>query len=113
VVLRERGYQVTVVESYDEFVEGFAGIARTKFDMVIATNTCLTPSDIQRMIPDLKAQHPHARLMVLSGYCADDFVSGLKEQGIDGFICLPFEEDVLIQEVAGLMADKPLTAEFE
>lgn len=99
-VLRERGYHVTIVESFDVFQD----IARIKFDMVIATNTCLTPTHIQSIVPDIKARCPGTRIIVLSGYYPDDFVADLKQKGIDGFLSLPFEEDALLKEVSGLLS---------
>jgi len=41
---------------------------------------------------------------VLSGYSPEEFVADLKQKGVDGFLELPFEEDSLLEEVAGLLS---------
>lgn len=41
--------------------------------------------------------------MVLSGHYPDDFVAALKKLGIDGFLRLPFEEAILLRDVAALL----------
>jgi DNA-binding NtrC family response regulator len=103
-VLRGHGCRVTIVESYGRFSDVFQGIARRKFDLVIATNTSLPATHIQSIVPDIKARHPHARIIVLSGYYPGDFVADLNQQAIDGFLPLPYEEDALLKEVAGLLS---------
>jgi len=103
-VLREHGCYVTIVESYGRFSDVFQDIARRKFDLVIATNTSIPPAHILSLVPDIKARHPHARIIVLSGYCPEDFVADLKQKGIDGFLPLPYEEDALLKEVTGLLS---------
>jgi DNA-binding NarL/FixJ family response regulator len=104
VVFREHGYHATIAESYGRFSDVLQDIARRKFDLVIATNTSLTPTHIQSIVPDIIARHPHARIIVLSGYCPEDFVEDLKQKGIDGFLPLPYEEDALLKEVARLLS---------
>ena len=102
-VLREHGYDVTIVESYGGFSDFFQDLTRTEFDLLIVTNTCLSPVHIQSIVPDIRAGHPRARIIVLSGYCPEDFVADLRQKGIDGFLPLPFEEDALLREVAWLL----------
>jgi DNA-binding NarL/FixJ family response regulator len=92
------------VESYGGFSEVFQDVARREFDLVIATNTSLPVAHIQSMVPVIKSRHPHARIIVLSGYCPESFVADLKQKGIDGFLSLPYEEDALVKEVAGLLS---------
>lgn len=103
-VLREHGCEVTVVESYGGFSDAPPNTPLETFELVIATNTSLLPSQIQRIVPDIKARHPHARLIVLSGYYPDDFVADLVQKGINGFLPLPFEQDALLKEVDGLLS---------
>ncbi len=98
-VLQQRGYVVTIVESHDVSRE----LTRQKFDLLIVTNTSISPAQIQRMVPEMKARYPDTRIIVLSGYCPDDFVTDLKQKGIDGFLLLPFKEDVLLKKVAALL----------
>lgn len=97
--LRERGYHVTLEDSY-----GSDDIACRKFDMVIATNTSLPCHEIETIIPDIKARCPDARIIVLSGYCTDDWVADLKKKGIDEFLELPYDENDLLEEVEGLLS---------
>jgi DNA-binding NarL/FixJ family response regulator len=75
-----------------------------RFHLVIATNTSLPPAHIQSIVPDIKARHPHARIIVLSGYCPECFVADLKHKGIDKFLPLPYEEDALLKEVVWLLS---------
>jgi DNA-binding NarL/FixJ family response regulator len=98
-VLREHGCNVTVKESFGRSSHTPPDTPPEAFDLVIATNTSLPPSQIQRIVPHIKARHPRARLIVLSGYCPDDFVADLVRKGIDGFLPLPFEQDALLKEV--------------
>lgn len=72
--------------------------------MVIATNTSLSPSQIQHIVPAIKAQSPDARIIVLSGFYTSDFCSDLKEKGADGCLPLPFEEVVLMNKVDELLS---------
>ncbi len=103
-VLRGHGYEVTLRETYDTSSDGSPAMAHTKCDLVIITNTSLSPADIRNVIPDIRAGDPHARIIVLSGYSPDDFVADLKQDGIDCFLALPFEEGELLKEVARLLA---------
>jgi DNA-binding NtrC family response regulator len=103
-VLRREGYLVTVVESYTLFCDGVQNGTNTRFHLVIATNTSLTPSQIQSIVPDIKARHPHARIIVLSGYFPEDFVADLRRKGIHGFLPLPFQQAGLLKEVAGQLS---------
>jgi DNA-binding NtrC family response regulator len=103
-VLREQGYLVTVVESYTLFCDDVQNGANTRFHLVIATNTSLTPSQLQSIVPDIKARHPHVRIIVLSGYFPDDFVADLRQRGIHGFLPLPFKQSALLEEVAGQLS---------
>jgi hypothetical protein len=41
---------------------------------------------------------------VLSGYCPEDFVADLVQKGIHGFLTLPYEQDALLAELAGLLS---------
>ncbi len=100
VVLRERGYRVTIAESFEMFPDDVFDRTRTKYDLVIATNTSLSPATLATIIPDIKACHRHARIIVLSGYYPDDFVADLTKKGIDGFLRLPFDQTTLLNEVA-------------
>ena len=105
-LLREQGYHVTIAESYDTSSDVSQAMARTRAmcNLVIATNTSLPPARIRMIVPDIRARYPQARIMVLSGYCPDDFVADLREKGIDQFLALPFKEDALIKEVAELLS---------
>lgn len=103
-MLRTRGYQVTIVETYREFSKVFFEEPVVKFDLLIATNTSLQPIDIQTIVPDVKERYPHTCIMVLSGWYPEDFVDDLRQQGIDGFLPLPFEEDVLVKEISRLLS---------
>jgi DNA-binding NarL/FixJ family response regulator len=106
-VLRGHGYEVTVAETYDTSPDVPLAVARRMCDLVIVTNTSLSPSHIRIVVADIKIRDPHTRIIVLSGYCANDFVADLKQDGIDGFLALPFEEDVLLKEIAKILAKPP------
>ena len=95
------------MESYGTCSDVCQDAVRGKYDLVIATNTSLTPARIQSIIPDIKARHTHARTIVLSGYCPEDFVMDLKHKGVDAFLPLPFEEDALLKEVAVQLSKPP------
>jgi DNA-binding NtrC family response regulator len=97
-VLRDRGYSVT---TEDSFVS--AGNGRGDFDLVIATNTTLSSRQIQTTIPEIKSHHPKARILLLSGYFDPDWMADLRTKGMDAYLELPFERDVLLQGVAGLL----------
>jgi DNA-binding NarL/FixJ family response regulator len=98
-VLGAHGYRVTSENSYA--TDGTGG--RT-FDVIIATNTSLTPVQIRKMIPIIRARNPDARIIVLSGYCREEWVTDLRQTGIDGFLELPFEEGALLSEVSALLS---------
>ena len=107
-VLREHGYQVAIVETYAGFSEIVQDRTSMKFDLVIATNTSFPPAHLQIIIPDIKARHPHVRIIVLSGFYLADFVADLEQKGVDKFLSLPFQEDTLLTEVAGLLSKPTL-----
>jgi DNA-binding NarL/FixJ family response regulator len=98
-VLSAHGCNVTVRESFGRSSHAPPEAPPETFELLIVTNTCLPPSQIQRLVPRIKARHPLARLIVLSGYCPDDFVADLMRKGIDGFLPLPFEQGALLKEV--------------
>ncbi len=103
-VLQQWGYLVTTVDSYDISPE----LTRQNFDLVIPTNTMMSPAQIQDNIPEMKVSYPDARIMVLSGYTSDDFVADLEHKGVDGFLSLPFDENALQQQVTALCPIPPL-----
>jgi DNA-binding NarL/FixJ family response regulator len=92
------------VESYDEFSDVLCDGAHGTFDLVIITNSSVPPSRIQTLVADIKARLPDAPLIVLSGYCPEDFVANLMLKGIDGFLPLPFVQDTLLKQVDGLLS---------
>ena len=98
-VLEERGYGVTTEESFAADETG-----GREFELIIATNTSLTPSQILGLIPAVKARHPDAWIIVLSGYCPEEWVADLERTGIDRFLELPFEVNALLKEVSGLLS---------
>jgi len=106
-VLREHGYHVTLTESYTIASDISFATASSTCDLVIATNTCLPPARIRAIVPAIKARYPRIRIVVLSGHYPDDFVADLKQKGIDGFLTLPFKEDVLLKEVARQFSKPP------
>lgn len=106
-VLRKHAYNVTIEEFYGRFSDVLHDIVRTTLDLVIVTNTSLTPIHIRNIIPDIKARHSQVRIMVLSGYHSESFVADLGEKGMDVFLPIPYDEDVLLKEVEGLLS-KPI-----
>ena len=102
---------MTIAETYDTSPDVSLTMARRMYDLVIVTNTSLSPAHIRTVVPDIKIRDPHARIIVLSGYSANDFVADLKQNGIDGFLALPFEEGALLKEVAKILAKPPLLPE--
>lgn len=102
--LCNNGYEATTLESYGKIFDIVEELARRKYAMVIATNTSLSPSQIQYVVPAIKAQFPDARIIVLSGFYSTDFVSDLKQKGVDGCLPLPFEEVVLMNKVDELLS---------
>lgn len=102
-VLQEHDCHVTVVESYGRYFDIFWRTARDELDLVIAANSSLPPAHLQSLIPDIRAQNPLARLLVLSGYCPEGFIADLKQKGMDGFLRLPYEEEALLKEVGRLL----------
>lgn len=106
-VLREHGYKVTLAETYDTSPDVSLANARMLCDLVIVTNTSLSPDYIRIVVADIKVRDPHARIIVLSGYSAHDFVADLKQDGIDGFLTLPFEEGALLKEISNILAKPP------
>ena len=98
---------MTVAETYDTSPDVSLATARRMCDLVIVTNTSLSPARIRIVVADIKIRDPHTRIIVLSGYFADDFVADLTQDGIDGFLALPFEEGALLKEVAKILAKPP------
>jgi len=80
------------------------GAASKDFDLVILTNTSLTPPHIRECVLHVKTRYPHARTLVLSGYSPKDFVADLRKNGADGFLTLPYEEKSLLIEIAWLLS---------
>ena len=106
-VLRQHGYHVRLAGSYGTVPDVSFATARSTCDLVIVTNTSLPPARIHTIVPSIKARNPRVRIVVLSGYYPDDFVTELKQKGIDGFLTLPFKKDVLLKEVARQMSGLP------
>ncbi len=102
--LHNKGYKGTTLESYGKIPDIVKELARRKYAMVIATNTSLSPSQIQDVVPAIRAQSPEARIIVLSGFYTTDFCSDLKVKGVDGCLPLPFEEIVLMNKVDELLS---------
>ena len=103
-ILQGHGYHTTISESYGRFSNVLQYVMRKRFDLVIVTNTGIPPAHIPSIVPEIKARHPHGRIMVLSGYSSEDFVEDLKRKGIDRFLPIPFEENALLGEVASLLS---------
>jgi hypothetical protein len=96
---------VTIIESCGrESVPVGRRAASKDFDLVILTNTCLTPPHIRKCVLHVKTRYPYARTLVLSGYSPKDFVADLREKGIDGFLTLPYQEESLLLEIAWLLS---------
>ena len=109
-VLRSEAFDVTVVDSFrpveEIYAEIHAELSRKNYDMILPTNNGLTPSKIQALVPEIKKKHPHTKIIVLSGYSTPEFVRGLKEQGIDDFLCMPFSLDDLVQKVTSIFDEE-------
>ena len=104
-ILQGHGCLVTIIESCGrESVQLGPHSVSIDFDLVILTNTCLTPARIRRCVPHLRARYPHARTLVLSGYSSKVFVADLRKKGIDGFLSLPYEKESLLIEIAWLLS---------
>jgi DNA-binding NarL/FixJ family response regulator len=103
-VLREHGFDVTVAESFAVLSDAVKGRAQEAIDLVILTNTSIPPPRIRSIVPEIRARYPFARIVVLSGYCPDDFVADLMQRGIHGFLPLPYEQDALLAELDGLLS---------
>ena len=56
------------------------------------------------MIPEFKSHHPKARILVMSGYFDHEWMKDLRQKGMDAYLELPFERDVLLKRVAGLLS---------
>jgi DNA-binding NtrC family response regulator len=103
VTLRDQGYRLTLVESYEEFSDLWPRPGGIGVDMVIATNTSLSPARILQIVPGIKVQYPRSRILVLSGYGPREFVSALMQEGIDAFLSIPWIEAELLSAVADLL----------
>ncbi len=102
--VRNQGYESTILESQGTVSNIVAELKRTKYALVIVTNTSITPSQIQTIVPAIKAQCSDIRIIVLSGSHNEHFVSDLRQKGIDGWMPLPFREDVLMNKVDQLLS---------
>jgi CheY-like chemotaxis protein len=105
-ILNRKGFDVTVVDSSrsikETYMEIRAELSRGKYDLVLLTNNGLRPSDIRVLIPEIKRKYPGIKIIVLSGWNTPKFIRDLKEQGIDGFLTLPFAHDDLVQKVTSI-----------
>jgi hypothetical protein len=110
-ILQAHGCLVTIMESCGrETVHAGRRAVSKDFDLVILTNTCLTPAHIRTCVLDVKTRYPHARTLVLSGDLPKDFVADLREKGLDGFLPLPYEEESLLLEIAWLLSTQTALA---
>jgi YesN/AraC family two-component response regulator len=66
---------------------------------MIATNTSLQAHQIKVAVSEIKTILPHIHTIVLSGYYSPEFVTDLKQEGIDRFLPLPFNEAALLEDV--------------
>jgi DNA-binding response OmpR family regulator len=101
-VLGANGFSVTLKERY--LVSDWTA---RRFDLVIVTNTSLTPPEIRSTVPEIKSGHPEVRIMVLSGYIDERWVADLKLNGVDRFLPLPFKIKALLTVVSGLLLTPP------
>jgi DNA-binding NtrC family response regulator len=97
-ILLRQGYSVTTGDTYDDRNAG-----DRVYDLIIVTNTSLTPDQIRNVIPGIKSLHPQSPVIVVSGYCVEEWVSDLKRLGVDKFLELPVAEDTLRTEVAAIL----------
>ena len=96
------------IHQYMSNIEIHSELSRKNYDMVFLTNNSMGPRTIQALVPEIKKKYPHIKIIVLSGYSTPEFVRDLKEQGIDGFLSLPFSRDDLVQKVTSIFDEERL-----
>ena len=89
-ILSKNGFDVNVVDVRARAEKVHEELAERKYDMILMTNHCLSPSQIKPLIPEIKKKHPAIKIIVMSGYNTPEFARNLMEQGIDDLLPLPF-----------------------
>ncbi len=96
-ILKDEPIELAVVESYNNLAEIYTELERTKYDLIIPTNTSLT--DFATFLPRLIKEHPYLKIIVCSGWMSIGFQRDLKKLGIENALKLPFEPNVFVQTV--------------
>lgn len=96
--LEREGFVVDVAQTPFETIN-------IRYDAVLPTNFGLSADDIPDIVSEFKAQSPQPKIVVLSGYNAEDFVSELRRQGIDEFFSAPFKTSELVDRLRALIGN--------
>ena len=77
-MLQAKHLAVDVVESYGRHDAMYASLSRGAYDVVLLSNTTLTPKLILEVAPVIQSRFPAVRIVVLSGWMENDFVVSLE-----------------------------------
>ena len=104
-MFEERTFQVDVVECYNEhhLQQIKKDLSDTQYDVVIPTNSGLSPWYIPELVSFIKHSHARTKVVVVSGHDNVDFVLDLTRRGIDDFFFIIHEDGELLRRIKELL----------
>ena len=101
-VLRGAGYEVIAASGGEEAVAH--SIDSGHFDVLI-TDLIMPTMGGRAVAEAVRERHPETRVLLMSGYSDDDITQYGIDRGTYAFLSKPFTASMLLERVAGLLAD--------
>jgi DNA-binding NarL/FixJ family response regulator len=98
-LLQAEGLTVDVVLSYGRHQTMYAKLAERAHDVVVLTNTTLTPTHILQVIPVIRRLFPWVRIVVLSGWLEGEFLSALERLEVRDAFKLPADLAAAVRRI--------------
>lgn len=90
-ILNDLDYEVNTIESSGQLDVIYLELSRTKYEIVILTNTTMTATHIIPVVPEIKKRFPNIRIIVISGDAREEYIKELYDLQIESFLKIPLE----------------------
>lgn len=105
-LLQAEDREIDSVESYGRYHALYAKLSCQAYDVVVLTNTTLTPKLILQVTPEIQWRFPAVSIVVLSGVMADDLAARLASLGIHDVFEMPNETFDAVRRIREILARK-------
>ncbi len=95
-------FQISFCKPYSRTSLLYTEILENKYNLIILTNNCLLRDQIFEISKDIKMAIPKLKILVLNGDNNPEFLKNLETLKIDGYLPLPFKQDLFIKKVHDL-----------